>query len=353
MMRFGSRTIIRFANYGGLLMLVSLAWSNDPLVWFFLNAGFNFFMSLLGVSVNSHAVMVQKQITKNIIGRLHAGWSLGAVGAAITGALSTVFMTLEIFLIVVAVITLIIFEFSLRWLLSSEEDGHLDEKAQLVKRRFWQMPQQLWLLAAGLFCGIYPEVAVIDWAAVFARDVLNLEVALRSMPFAAFMIGMIIGRLSMTRLAETYHPHFIASRGSFLAAVTLALSAIFSGMLADISPGLGLLVTVFLWGLAGLGLSPVSPAFYSAAGHIPGVSTSWAVSRLGLMNSTTAIFAKALMGATVEGVGLSLAFFFPIVLAIGSGVIAGVFAKRARVSELEGAAPPTGPISIVIEQRDR
>ncbi len=352
-MRFGSRTVIRFANYGGMVMLVSLAWSNDPLVWFFLNAGFNFFMSLLGVSVNSHAVMVQKQITKNIIGRLHAGWSLGAVAAAVTGALSTVFMSLELFLLVVAIITLVVFEFSLRWLLSSEEDGHLEEKAQVVKRRFWQMPQQLWLLAAGLFCGIYPEVAVIDWAAVFARDVLNLEVALRSMPFAAFMIGMIIGRLSMTRLAETYHPHFIASRGSFMAAIALAISALFSGMLSDISSGLGLLVTVFLWGLAGLGLSPVSPAFYSAAGHIPGVSTSWAVSRLGLINSTTAIFAKALMGATVEGVGLSLAFFFPIVLAIGSGIIAGGFAKRAKVQELEGAAPPTGPISIVIEQRDR
>jgi len=352
-MRFGSRTVIRFANYGGMAMLVSLAWSSEPLVWFFLNAGFNFFMSLLGVSVNSHAVMVQKQITKNIIGRLHAGWSLGAVAAAVTGALSTVFMTLELFLLIVAVITLVVFEFSLRWLLSSEEDGHLEEKAQVVKRRFWQMPQQLWLLAAGLFCGIYPEVAVIDWAAVFARDVLNLEVALRSMPFAAFMIGMIIGRLSMTRLAENYHPHFIASRGSFMAAIALAISALFSGMLSEISSGLGLLVTVFLWGLAGLGLSPVSPAFYSAAGHVPGVSTSWAVSRLGLINSTTAIFAKALMGATVEGVGLSLAFFFPIALAIGSGIIAGGFAKRAKSQELEGAAPPTGPISIVIEQRDR
>jgi hypothetical protein len=125
MMRFGSRIIIRLSSYSGLLFLMSLAWSDDPLVWFFLNAGFNFSMSLLGVAVNSHGVLLQKQISKNIIGRLHGGWSVGAVLAAFTGALSTVFLSLEVYLILVAVSTWIIFEFAFRNLLSSEEDGHL------------------------------------------------------------------------------------------------------------------------------------------------------------------------------------------------------------------------------------
>ncbi len=102
-MRFGARPIIRFANYGGMVMLISLAWTNNPALWMFLNIFFNFFMSLLGVSVNSAAVLLQKHITKNIIGRMHAGWSLGAVAAAITGAVSTVFITLEVFLLLVAI----------------------------------------------------------------------------------------------------------------------------------------------------------------------------------------------------------------------------------------------------------
>jgi hypothetical protein len=348
MMRFGSRPLIRVANYGGMVALVSLGLTSDPALWFFINMAFNFFMSLLGVSVNSHGVLLQKKISKNIIGRLHAGWSVGAVMAAFSGGLATVFLPLEVYLVIVAISTLIIFEFSLRSLLSPEEDGHVEERAGVVKRRFYQMPSQLWLLAFGLFCGIYPEVAIIDWAAVFARDVLNAEVALRSVPFATFMVGMIAGRLSMTRLAERYHPHLMASRGSFMAAIALALTAIFAPMLTDSSPTLGLVVASLLWGLAGLGLSPVSPAFFSAAGHIPGVSTAWAVSRLSLFNSMVAIGAKTMMGALTEGVGLSLAFFFPITLAIGSGIIAGMFASRARRSELDAAAPPTGPISIIV-----
>ncbi len=348
MTRFGSRVLIRVSNYGGMVALVSLGLTTDPALWFFFNMAFNFCMSLLGVSVNSHGVLLQKKISKNIIGRLHAGWSVGAVMAAFSGGLATVFLPLEVYLVIVAISTLIIFEFSLRSLLSPNEDGHLEEKAGVVKRRFYQMPSQVWLLAFGLFCGVYPEVAIIDWAAVFARDVLNAEVALRSVPFATFMVGMIAGRLSMTRLAERFHPHLMASRGSFMAAIALALTAIFAPILTDSSPTLGLVVAALLWGLAGLGLSPVSPSFFSAAGHIPGVSTSWAVSRLSLFNSMVAIGAKTMMGALTEGVGLSLAFFFPITLAIGAGVIAGLFASRARRSELDAAAPPTGPISIIV-----
>ncbi len=352
-MRFGPRNLIRFGNYFGAVFLVLLTVTTNPAIWFFINMGFNFFMSILGVSVNSHSVLLQKQIKKNVIGRFHAGWSLGAVGAAITGGLSTVFMDLQQYLILVAILNIIVFEFALRWLLSPTEDGHLDERAAVVKRKFYQVPAQLVLLAVGMIGIVYPEVAVIDWAAVFARDVLNVELALRSLPFAAFMVGMIVGRLSMTKLAERYHPNLIASRGAFLAAGVLALTAIAAPILADTSNTLALGVTMLLWLIAGLGLAPGAPTFMSAAGHIPGVSTAWAVSRLSLMSSIMSVMAKTLMGALAEGVGLSLAFFFPVTLAIVSGLIAYQFAKKAKQVDLDSVSPPTSPMPIIVIEEER
>jgi len=352
-MRFGPRTLIRFGNYFGAVFLVLLGLTSNPVIWFFLNMGFNFFMSILGVSVNSHSVLLQKQIKKNVIGRFHAGWSLGAVAAAMTGGLSTLFLELEQFLIIVAILNVIVFEFAMRWLLSPTEDGHLEERAGVVKRKFFQVPAQLVLLAFGMIGIVFPEVAVIDWAAVFARDILNVELALRSLPFAAFMVGMIIGRLSMSRLAEKYHPNLIASRGAFLAAVVLALAAIFAPILADNSSSLALGVTMVLWLIAGLGLSPGAPTFMSAAGHVPGVSTAWAVSRLSLMSSTLQVMSKTLMGALAEGVGLSLAFFFPVTLAIISGLIAHQFAQKAKQADLDSVAPPTSPMPIIVIEEER
>jgi Major Facilitator Superfamily len=352
-MRFGPRTLIRFGNYFGAVFLVLLGLTSNPLIWFFLNMGFNFFMSILGVSVNSHSVLLQKKISKNVIGRFHAGWSLGAVAAAMTGGLSTLFLELEQFLVIVAILNVIVFEFALRWLLSPTEDGHLEERAGVVKRKFYQIPVQLVLLAFGMIGIVFPEVAVIDWAAVFARDILNVELALRSLPFAAFMVGMIIGRLSMTRLAEKYHPNLIASRGAFLAAVVLALATILAPMLADTSSALALGSTMVLWGIAGLGLAPGAPTFMSAAGHVPGVSTAWAVSRLSLMSSTMQVMSKTLMGALAEGVGLSLAFFFPVTLAIISGLIAHQFAQKAKQADLDSVAPPTSPMPIIVIEEER
>ena len=353
MMRFGPRTIIRFGNYFAAAFLISLGLTNVAGIWFFLNMGFNFFLSLTGVAINSHAVLLQKQISKNVMGRFHAGWSIGAVGAAVTGGISTVYFQLEHFLVAVAIVNVLVYEFSLPKLLSANEDGHLEEKAQTVKRKFYQVPAQLILLTLGSFGAVYPEVAVIDWAAVFARDILNVEVALRSLPFAAFMTGMIAGRLSLSKLAERYHPHLIASRGAAMAAIVLALAAILAPVLADLNPILGLIVTMVLWGFAGLGLSAGSPIFTAAAGHVPGVSTAWAVSRLSLMSSIMSIMAKTLMGALVEGVGVSYAMFFPIALAIGSSFIAYGFAQRAKQAELDAVAPNTAPISIIVLNEDR
>lgn len=351
-MRFGPRTIIRFGHYFAALFLISLGLTSSAPVWFFLNMGFNFFMSLTGVAVNSHAVMLQKKISKNVMGRFHAGWSIGAVGAAITGGLSTVFMQLEHFLIVVAIVNLLVYEFSLRWLLSSKEDGHLEEKAQQVKRRFYQVPAQLVLLTLGSFGAVYPEVAVIDWAAVFARDILNVDLALRSLPFAAFMSGMIIGRLSLSKLTEKHHPHHIASRGALFAAGAMACAAFLAPVLAEMDKTMGLLVVMLLWLVAGLGLAAGSPTFTAAAGHIPGVSTAWAVSRLTLMSSIMSIMAKTFMGALVEGVGVSYALFFPISLAIMSALIAAGFAQRAKRAELDSVAPVTAPMPIIVLEDD-
>lgn len=352
-MRFGPRALIRFGNYFGAVFLVLLGLTSNPIIWFFLNMAFNFFMSILGVSVNAHSVLLQKQIKKNVIGRFHAGWSLGAVGAAITGGLSTLFLDLEQYLIIVAILNVIVFEFAMRWLLSPTEDGHLEERAGVVKRKFFQVPAQLVLLALGMIGIVFPEVAVIDWAAVFARDILNVELVLRSLPFAAFMVGMIIGRLSMSRLAEKYHPNLIASRGAFLAAGVLALAAFSAPILADSSSTLALVATMVLWLVAGLGLSPGAPTFMSAAGHIPGVSTAWAVSRLSLMSSILQVMSKTLMGALAEGVGLSLAFFFPVTLAIISGLIAHQFAQKAKQTELDSVAPPTSPMPIIVIEEER
>lgn len=65
------------------------------------------------------------------------------------------------------------------------------------------------------------------------------------------------------------------------------------------------------------------------------------------------VMAKTLMGALAQGVGLSLAFFFPVTLAIVSGLIAYQFAKKAKQVDLDSVSPPTSPMPIIVIEEER
>jgi hypothetical protein len=351
-LRFGSRPIMRVGVYLGMAFLISLGWSDNPVVWALLNMSFTFSMSFASNAVNTHAVAIQSFVTKPIVTRMHAGWSIGAVVAALTGALSTVFLSLEIFLILVAVVTVIAFELIRPKLLSPDEDGHEADKAVHVKRKPWHIPGKLWILSAGLIAAVYPEVAIVDWAAVFARDVLSAELSVRAVPFATFMVGMIAGRLSMPWLAERIHPNTVALRGSLIAAGALSVSVAFSGQVASWSPMAGLVLTAVLWLIIGLGLSGVAPTYFAAAAHLPGVSTAWALSRMQLINQLAIIGAKALMGALAGGLSLSLAFVFPVILLIIGSLVAWKTTEKAEASDYDEISPVTGTITLPIIRPD-
>jgi hypothetical protein len=346
-MRFGTRVLIRVGSIMGVLALLSLLLTISPIIWYLCNTFFAFSMSLLGISVNTHAVMLQRLIGRNVIGRFHAGWSIGAVAAAITGSLSVSFISLELFLILVAVSSLISMEFGIRKLIPASHDHDIAERVPRADRKREKTPPIVWLLALGLFAGVFPEIVIIDWSAVFARDVMQLEPGLQAVPFGAFMVGMVIGRLAMTRITKRLHPSELSSWGGYFAAAVLTISVVFAPTLSAANPLLGLSFVMVFWLLLGLGMAAIAPAFSSAAGHVEGISTAKVLIRMTLASALVQIGAKALMGALAEGFSLTAAMFFPIALLVLSATIAGRVAKLAKRKDLDNAYPMTGSIAIV------
>jgi fucose permease len=199
----------------------------------------------------------------------------------------------------------------------------------------------------GIFTGTFAEAVLVDWSAVFARDALNLEISLRSTPFAAFMVGMIIGRLSMSSLSKKFHPSELAQYGAFGGAALLLGNAFVSPMLAQNSASLGLIINAAAFFLAGLSMSAIAPSFFAAAGHVPNVNTASALATISLFNAVVSIGAKTFVGAIAEGIGVEAVFVFPALLLVIAGFIAGKVAKSAKSSELDTAYPPTGPLSVI------
>jgi hypothetical protein len=84
------------------------------------------------------------------------------------------------------------------------------------------------------------------------------------------------------------------------------------------------------------------------------------MSRMSLVNSVSILLAKVLMGALAQGVGIMLAYIFPVVMFFVASVIAGFVAKEAlkdlaashkksQPVDLETVFPGTSAIPIIVE----
>ena len=347
LLRFGVRTTMMVSITLASITLALLGLITDPVAWAGVNLVFNFFSSLTGVAVNSHAVSVQRLLDKPIISGLHAGWSMGAVLAAITGGLGTVFLDLTSYLAITAVITVVAMAFFLRNVLGQDEDGHRVERSQQQPRRFYQFPLALWVISLGFFAAIFPEVAVLEWSAVFARDSLGADLALRSLPFAAFMGGMIIGRLSIGKLSEFASVQSLSARGAIITAIALAATVIAGPAIAEVSSSAAIVFLAALWAVAGFGIAPLGPTFMASAAQVPGVSNAHAISLVSFVPQVLSIGAKVLMGAIAQGVSVAVAFAFPIALLLVGAWIISKQEPLGPSDDIDSYQPTTGPIPII------
>jgi len=346
-LRFGVRSIMMVGVALATTTLALLGFITDPVTWAAVNLAFNFFASLIGVAVNSHAVTVQRQVDKPIISGLHAGWSIGAVLAAVTGGLGTVYMSLGTYLVVTGIVTTVAMLMLFRRILGPGEDGHQVERATQSPRKFWQFPAALWVISLGFFAGVFPEVAVLEWSAVFARDTLGASVALRALPFAAFMAGMIVGRLTIGKLAEKYSIHRLASRGAVVTAIALAMPAIFGSQIAQVSSTAAITFLAVLWAVAGYSIAPLGPTLMASAAQVPGIPSAHAISLVSFVLQVLSIGAKILMGAIAQGVSVAAALGFPVVLLLVVAWIVGRQEPPQPMEDIDSYQPPTGPIPII------
>ena len=346
--RYGTRPIVRVSSLMIVVATASLGFATNGWMYFGLHAAMMFSMSFFNIAVNAQSVMLQKKVKKVILGKFHAAWSIGAgISAAVSGILAS-FMSLQLHLILVGFLAIVAFEVSIRSMLKPSEDGHHEERQAAEKVPFFKSPNQLWLLAFGFFAGVFPEMVMMDWSAVFAKQVMLLNPTLGAIPFTAFTLAMIVSRLLISRATKKYHISDLSKWGGILGAVTMALGVLVAPPLVPASPILAMIVLSLFWAVSGFGLAPMVPSFFGAAGHVKGLTTAQALSRMSLVNALAVIVAKIFMGALAQGIGLVLAFMFPVTMMFIAGILAGRVAKNSKRKEaVENAFPLTGPITVV------
>lgn len=341
----------RVTLYSGLMMaacIASFAFIYDPFVFMLANLLLSFAGGVLGIALNAQAIAFQGRIGKVILGRFHGAWSLGAGFSAVVSGFFATFMPLWIHLVLITSVSAVIYVIAAKNMLHRDEEGQdLGGSTRKVLNVF-KAPKAIWVITLAAFCAILPEVAIMDWSAVFGRKQLGLSAGLAAVPYVAFVVAMIIGRFSIEKLTNRWPLYKIARTSAGVGAVAYALSIIFGPLVAEADKFTGMLVLSGLWFIVGLGFAPAVPTVFGSASFVKGFTTPQVVAMMSLINTFTFMFAKMLIGGVAQAVSLQVAFVFPVLVAAAASVLVGVVGKKqAKTTPLENAYPATGPISAI------
>lgn len=346
--RFGSRRMNRVAGLLLAAVPLSFPYIHDGWTWFAANFAYGFIGSFFNISLNAQALALQKLIDRVILGRYHAAWAIGAASSAAISGLVAGFLPVEWHYLILPILVAAAFYWAGRRLLWQTEEAKVETKTSGKRIPFFKTPKYVWLLTAGLFLGMFPELVMMDWSASFAKQVLHVDATLGALPYTVFTAAMIVGRLSIGRLTKAFHFSELSKWGGIVGSIAMLAGLLIGPPIAEHDPFLALIVTVSFWAVAGLGVSPMVPSFFSAGGHVKGMATAAVISRMSLTNSIIVMAAKYAMGALAQGVGLATALIFPIVCFAIAGFVAGEVVKHAkRKDAVANAFPPTGTVTVI------
>lgn len=257
------------------------------------------------VSMNAQGVMVQQNLGRSIMNRLHAMWSLGFTGGAVIGsAASAAHIDIRIHLGVVGAVlvgTVLVVQ---RWLIPADAPVE-PPPTELSGGRFAASPAMVAMAFAAL-AAISLEVLPNDWSAVLMRDVFEAG-RFSGLGTVACAGAMLVGRLGGDHVLDRVGEDRLLRAALWVVAAGTVIT-----VTAPVT-ALGILGLV-IWGL---GLSVVFPQLYATAARLPGTSAGAGLGSMLLGQRLGAMLTAAATGALAQWVNLRFAFAMIALVAFG------------------------------------
>jgi MFS family permease len=276
----------------------------------------------LDVSMNTHAVQVERGYGRPVMSAFHAMWSVGGVLASLLGAATLSFgWAPAVTLSSAGVVGVVLTAAPASRLLAPEPRAA--EGGEVKVRR--KTPAVIWAMAALALLLMLSEGVAADWSSLAARDVLDASAAVAALAYGCFATAMTTGRLLVDRVAGRFGPIAVVRYGAALAAIGLATVAL--------TPWIGLAFAG--WVIFGLGLSGCVPQLFSAAGHADPAASGSNVSKVAGLGYVGMLGGPAVIGGLTNYIPLNLAFLLPVAFCVVAAVAAPILRTRSKATEVE------------------
>ncbi|MDX3520609.1 MFS transporter [Streptomyces scabiei] len=289
----------------------------------------------LDVSMNAHAVHVEKGYGRPVMSGFHATFSVGGVLAALAGAATAgAGLNPAAGMAAVGAVGIVTALVAARGLLpsapaaespaSARETGTAPAAGRAATGR-------VWLLAVLALMVMLCEGAANDWSALHLKDALGASAGTAAFAYGTFAAAMTVGRLLADRVVMRFGSPAILRYGAAAAAVGITL--------VIVGPSIPVVFTG--WALFGLGLSGCVPQLFSAAGHVDPSAAGANMSRVAGLGYVGMLAGPAVIGWLTHLVALDHAFVLLTLLCLTTAVGARVLrTDPVIVRRGESAADP-------------
>ncbi len=257
------------------------------------------------IAMNAHGIQVQNLYGRPIMSSLHGLFSVGGLlGSLGLGFLIKLGLNPVYAIVCIAILMILIILTQYKHLFAAAVEQHVMDRFATTDEKTTKGNQSFtWLRGSVLFLGLMcfavflAEGAVLDWSAIFLRDVKGVDIALAGMGYAAFSVAMAIMRLVGDKLVARLNGKTVVVGGSLLGVAGL--------LIAILSP--------WVWGglagfvLLGLGAANIVPIFFSAAGRLPGITPTVSIPAVTAIGYTGLLAGPALLGFVAHRFSLSMA----------------------------------------------
>ncbi|WP_405878006.1 MFS transporter [Streptomyces sp. NBC_01136] len=295
---------------------------------------FGFCNGCLDVSMNAHAVHVEKAYGRPVMSAFHATFSVGGVLAALVGAATaSAGLSPAAGMAAMGALGIAIALVSAHALLptapTAADTGSAGETEQAPAAEHRGTSRRIWILAALALMVMLCEGAANDWSALHLKDVLGAPASTAAFAYGTFAATMTIGRLLADRLADRFGSMAILRHGAATAAVGITIVTVSPWIWAAFAG----------WALFGLGLSGCVPQLFSAAGHADPSAAGANVSRVAGLGYVGMLAGPAAIGWLTHLVTLNHAFVLLILLCATTAVAAGILRTGPdRTSEMAASS---------------
>lgn len=215
---------------------------------------------LLDVVMNAHAVAVERLYRRPIMSSLHGLWSVGLMGgSAVAAVVARSGVDVRTHFVVAALLLAVASMYPLAAVLSAPTEAattaeHHDRSVSARAPAGLATVVLLGLMGFGSFL---VEGAVADWSAVFLTDERSATPGFAALGLTVFAASMAGSRMVGDRLGARFGPVRLGRLG--------AGTALVGFVLVLLVPSAAVALVGF--GLLGLGIGPVVPMVFSAAGN--------------------------------------------------------------------------------------